>query len=358
MFGPSEKQLHWTQRVALVKHNLHAARQSGNFSFFKILQAHAFLSGTDYVATLTAALNDDADTVINTLDNLNAGIAYVFQDAFKSVYDSVKTLMMGSHDDLESVKAQLRVDVLQQIQRADFAIDRIVNSAIALIQLQPQEHQNEVACAWVLGATIITDSVSVCLHEINSAETYLDDFIRLENSWATVQSSVESSVIALRGILNLMAVDENTEEFKRRNSSSMSASSASNMFRRISTAFGAGMHLSNPPPPYRRSSQASTTMSSISSHSSPSALRTSFTAATPTKMPKTPRGSVGNISLNGNPTHKFNGFTSLAPIPATPGISDEFGDPFDMPSPYSSNNDKLSVDVKDYSVKPSQMQVA
>jgi hypothetical protein len=328
MFAQTDRQLHWSQRVALVRHNIHAARRNGDYSFFKTLQAHAFLRGTDYVATLTAALDNDADAVINTLDNLNAGIAYVFQDAFKNIYDGVKVLMMGGHDDMDTIKAQLRVDILQQIQRADFAIDRIVNSAIALIQLQPQEHQNEVACTWILGATIMTDAVSVCMKEISEIEACVNDFIRLENSWTTVQSAVESSVTALRGILNLMAVDENTEEFKRRSSSSVSAM---NMLRKFSTAIGAGFHLQNPPPykaGSRSNSSASTRVSSISTQSNPSALRNSFTLAIPTKLPKTPRSSVSTV----NDGPKCNGGTYLATIPSTPRLVEPFDNPFDVMS--------------------------
>lgn len=335
MFAQLDKQVHWTQRVALIRHNLHAACRTGDFSFFKILQANAFLQGTDYVAILTAALNDEADSVINTLDKLNAGIAYVFQDAFKSVYDNVKGIAIGHQDDIEAVKTRVRIEVIEQIQRADFALDRIVDSAIALAQLQPQEHQHAVACTWILGVTIVTDAVSVCVREMMSIDGYLKAFTRgehnrVEHSWTSVQVCVESSVTAVRGILNLMAVDENTEEFKRRSSSSVSALQ---MFRKLSTAIG-GLHLSNPPPPYKASrsaSTASTRMSSISTQSSPSALRTCFSNTVPTKVGMTPRHSVGNTSMNS--MHKANGMTSLAPIPATPGIANEFADPFDMPSP-------------------------
>lgn len=220
--------------------------------------------------------------------------------------------------------------MLQQIQRADFAIDRIVNSAIALIQLQPAEHQTDIACAWILGATIIADAVGVCLREIRDVEGCVGDFIRLENSWATVQSSVESSVAALRGILNLMAVDEHTEEFKRRSSSSVS-NMGGGLFRKFSTAVGLGGGPPPPPPPYRKSrtgSQASTHFSSISSESNPSALRRSFVNAIPTRMPKTPRSSVSTISSS-NGDHAP---SKLATIPATPaevaGIT--MVDPFDQ----------------------------
>ena len=79
----SNKQLHWTQRVALVRHNLHAARRSGDFHFFKTLQANGFVDGTNHVATLSEELGDEADVVLASMDNLNAGLAYLYQDAFK-----------------------------------------------------------------------------------------------------------------------------------------------------------------------------------------------------------------------------------------------------------------------------------
>lgn len=75
----ARQQLHWTQRIALVRHNLHSARRTNDFTFFKSLQAHALLGGTDHVALLQSSLGDQADTVLSTLDNLNAGIAYVHQ---------------------------------------------------------------------------------------------------------------------------------------------------------------------------------------------------------------------------------------------------------------------------------------
>lgn len=81
----TERKLHWTQRIALVRHNLHAARRTSDFTFFKTLQAHALIESADYVATLNDVLGDNADIVLSTLDNLNAGIAYVHQDAFKSI---------------------------------------------------------------------------------------------------------------------------------------------------------------------------------------------------------------------------------------------------------------------------------
>ncbi|KAK3060189.1 hypothetical protein LTS18_009122, partial [Coniosporium uncinatum] len=201
--GTSSGQLHWTQRLALIRHNLHAARRTGDYSFFKTLQAHAFLEGTDYVAALTNALWDESDNVLSTLDNLNAGIAYIHQDAFKNVYDALKSIVANANTDAADgtgttseldAYAQLRVDVLQQKQAADFAIDRIADSAVALVQLQQPQHQDSVANAWIMGTTIIVDAVKVCLDELDAIERCTHDFIRLEYSWQTVQTSVEAAI--------------------------------------------------------------------------------------------------------------------------------------------------------------------
>lgn len=343
MFEATDKQLHWSQRIALVRHNFHAARRNGDFSFFKILQAHAFLKGTDYVATITSQLGDDADTVLNTLDNLNASVAYVFQDAYKNIYDAMKSLMMDNSDK-DDVRAQLRADQGQQIQRADHAIDRIVNSATALIQLQQPESQNDVACAWILGATIVADAVSVCTRQMLDIDGCVGDFIALENSWGNVQASVESAVTALRGVFNLMALDEQTEELKRRSSSNISTI---NMLRKFSTVLGTSLHMAQPPPQYKKSragSNASTRFSSISTQSSPSALRHSVSSAVPVKMPsKTPRPSHASDLIGAG--------AMLTPIPATPGIVDE-GYKFGKNSASFVKEGSEDDDPKDHYVRP------
>jgi hypothetical protein len=197
--------LHWTQRVALVRHNLHSARRTNDFSFFKSLQAHALIEGTDHVALLYSALGDDADAVLSTLDNLNAGIAYVHQDAFKAIYDGAKSAMLTSNQSLADRKSLMRVDVCQQRDMADHAIDKTANSAINYIEAQPAHCQDAVANAWITGTTIMADAVCVCLNEMSQLEHNLDDFIRLEYSWNCIQNSVDAAVSALRGIFSLMA---------------------------------------------------------------------------------------------------------------------------------------------------------
>jgi hypothetical protein len=211
MISDTNPKLHWTQRVALVRHNLHSARRTNDFSFFKSLQAHALIEGTDHVALLYSAVGDNADSVLSTLDNLNAGIAYVHQDAFKAVYDGVKSAMHTGDQSLADRKSLLRVDVCQQRDMADHAIDKTANSVINYIEAQPVHCQDVVANAWITGTTIIADAVSVCLNEMAHLEENLDDFIRLEYSWNCIQSSVDSAISALRGIFSLMAASNNND---------------------------------------------------------------------------------------------------------------------------------------------------
>ena len=240
------QKLHWTQRIALVRHNLHAARRTGDFSFFKSLQAHAIIEGTDHVALLNQRLGDNADGVLSTLDNLNAGIAYVHQDAFKAIYDNAKNNMHAGEDSLASRKSLLRVDICQQRDMADHAIDKTTNSAINLIQAQPEHCQDAVANAWMTGATIMADAVCVCLNEMNSLEGHLDDFISLEYSWNSIQTSVDAAISALRGIFSLMTTaSQPAAPIQNRNLSVSSVSShdgsANTRSRNSSTASAINM---------------------------------------------------------------------------------------------------------------------
>jgi hypothetical protein len=120
------QRLHWNQRVALVQYNLHSVRRTNDFSFFKSLQAHALIEGTDHVAILYSSLGDNADSVLSTLDNLNAGIAYVHQDAFKAVHDAVKVAMHNTDQSPSDRRSLLRVDICQQRDMTDHAIDKLL----------------------------------------------------------------------------------------------------------------------------------------------------------------------------------------------------------------------------------------
>ncbi|CAO2653934.1 Nn.00g106670.m01.CDS01 [Neocucurbitaria sp. VM-36] len=341
------QRLHWTQRVALVRHNLHSARRTNDFSFFKSLQAHALIEGTDHVALLYSALGDNADSVLSTLDNLNAGIAYVHQDAFKAVYDGVKSAM---HDDqpFSHRRSLLRVDVGQQRDMADHAIDKTTNSAVNLIQAQPVHCQDAVANAWVTGTTIMADAVCVCLNEMAKIEDNLDDFIRLEYSWNSIQSSVDAAISALRGIFSLMAIPNLCNNpivpHHGRNLSVSSASSdhggASTRSRSSSTASAFGFikralsHSQIQSPPATKSARSSSMSLSISPpEANPRGFRASMSAACPTKM-----------STFGNYPH-----TILTTIPPTPAVMN-VNNGGDL-SPFKQTKDYFAFDIKKKSDK-------
>jgi hypothetical protein len=327
----SHPKLHWTQRVALVRHNLHAARRTSDYTFFKTLQAHALIDGTDHVAILHSTLGNDADQVLSTLDNLNAGIAYVHQDAFKAVYDGAKSTMYKADNTLSSRRSLLRVDISQQRDMADHAIDKTTNSAINLIEAQPSHCQEAIAGAWITGTTIIADAVCVCLKEMEEMEEYMDDYIRLEYSWSTIQSSVDSAISALRGIFNLMAAASNVP-MPSRNLSVSSGMSDGGTFRsrNSSTASALGLikrafsHSHMLPPP---ATKASRTNSLSVPDTSSRGFRLSMSTACPTRMP-----------------YNDQQHTLLTPIPHTPSIH---GTPVhDTLSPFKEKNDYFTFDME------------
>lgn len=270
------------QRIALIRHSLHAASRTSDFTFFKTLQAHAFLDGTDHVAILSGLMGDEVDQVLHTLDDLNAGLAYVHQDAFKAIYDGIRTSIA---DEDHSRRAKIRVDVSQQKQVADFGIDKMANAAVALIESQDVNCQEAVANVWLFGATIIADAVQASIIQMDRLEGMMDDFILLEYGWQMVQTAVEASVSALRGVFNLMASSESGSSLLRTDrvgsnqsahSRNLSVSSATgSLFRRLSTALS---HPQVPPPP------PSSTRTSFSMES-PAHIRQSISHSFPTNVP-------------------------------------------------------------------------
>jgi hypothetical protein len=310
---PTQK-LHWLQRVALVRHNLHAARRSNDFTFFRTLQAHALIDGTDHVAILHTILGNDADSVLSTLDNLNAGIAYVHQDAFKAVYDGAKSTMYKADNSPSSRRSLLQVDICQQRDMADLAIDKTTNSAIQLIQTQPTHCQEAVANAWITGATIIADAVCVCLNQMDQVGDNMDDFIRLEYSWGCIQSSVDAAISALRGIFSLMersqalSVDATTRNLSISSAAGHDGGSSFRS-RASSTASALGLikrafnHNHQLPPQVPRFQGTG----SVPPHDTNSrGLRASMSAACPTR-------------LSNYPDHPH---TILTTIPPTPSVHD------------------------------------
>ena len=274
----TERKLHWTQRIALVRYNLHAARRTGDFTFFKTLQAHALIEGTDFVTTLNDVLGDDADTV-STLDNLNAGVGGLVNG------------VVGHLALLRCVDALLRFARFQAVSRSEHGRFRAVVDRLERVLVH-------VCDPWITGTTIIADAVKVCLDQMDSIELYVDDFIRLEYAWSSIQNSVDAAVSALRGIFSLMA---------NGSSRSRASSNASAAFGIIKRAFSHSHMLPPLPPP--KVLRADSVFGAVTN---PLGLRQSVSAACPTRIPHLPDG----IS-----------HTPLAPVPPTPG-TEECVNPF------------------------------
>ncbi|KAG8626602.1 hypothetical protein KVT40_005547 [Elsinoe batatas] len=313
----ASRSLNWSQRIALIRHTLHAAVRSGDFTFFKTLQAQGFLEGINYVGILTTSLGDDADALITVLDDLNAVIATIYEDAFKTIYTKWKHLMSESpNPNINKARSNLYVDSCMQLQIADMAMDKTTNSAIALIEAQPTHVQETAASVWIAGVAIIADAIEICLLHMESLDKGADDFIRMENSWSTVATSVGCAITALRGIYNLMdsSASESASEYSPSRAGSFSAASAaSGVLRRLSNAFA-------PPSPAQSrngsfvckdSASGSRSGSLPLDHRYGTSLRNSVSSAVP--------------SLNDK---IFFQHTSLDPIPPTPGPSEGIN-PFD-----------------------------
>jgi hypothetical protein len=312
------KYLSWMQRVALVRHNLHAACHTTDFTFFKTLQASVFLENIDYVSTLLGLFSEGADTILHGLDDLNAGLAYVHQDAFKTVYDNIRASI---NEEDGSRRAKIQVDISQQKQVTEFGIAKMFNSAITLIEQQPPNCQEAIANVWIIGTTIIADSIHTCLLQMDKLDSILDDFILLEYSWQMVQTAVEASVSALRGIFSLMAPSDpglsptpgaGVGDISHRTSMS---STTGSIFKRLSTVLSHGMV---PPAPPSCSARSSFSLG----HTNPNAMRYSVSNACPVSMPvpAAPKRS----------SHDSNMFQrKLSTIPPTPfGMNDV--NPFEM----------------------------
>ncbi|KAK5108359.1 hypothetical protein LTR62_008389 [Meristemomyces frigidus] len=329
MLSTSKQRLHWTQRVALVRHSLHSASRSNDFTFFKTLQVESLLEGTNHVATLSNALGDVADTLLASMDNLNASLAYVHQDAFKKVYDNLKESIRG--DDREVDRSRLYVDITTQKSIADRAIDKMANSAISLTNQQPEHVQDLAVNVWITGATIVADSMEISLKQMDEIALKMDDFIRLEEGWNTVCASVSCAVTALKGVFSLMDTGSSSPASDKgasaRSSSVASVSGA--MFRRFSNAFAAGgSSTQSSEPASRNPSIASANLSNFNRNGSMSSLTGNPVYRTPNYM----RGSVGNGCPSSMPAHNDYLGHTLSIIPPTPAF-EEATDPFDISVP-------------------------
>lgn len=327
MSTPNVKQLHWTQRIALVRHNLHASSRSGDFSFFKSLQAAGLIEGTNHFATLTTILGDEADALLCALDNLNGALAFMHQDAFQNVYDNLKNSMRD--EDKQADRSKLYVDITMQKNKAEMAIDKFSNSAIALINQTPAHAQDQAANVYITGITLVADCAEVVFKQFETIEQKMDDFIRLEEACNTVKASVLAANAGLKGVFYML---DATDPQGEKNNSNMSISSATTgLFRRVSNAFQ-----SQSPPSSRSVSIASAACAprgSISGpipvYRTPNFVRNSVSAGCPTSMP------INMPAVNSNfDSHSFNRFQShkLSTIPPTPAYEEDM-DPFDTTVP-------------------------
>ncbi|EMC92809.1 hypothetical protein BAUCODRAFT_263047 [Baudoinia panamericana UAMH 10762] len=326
--GGLKLQLHWSQRVALVRHNLHTASRSGVFTFFKILQAKALSDGTNHPAVLAALIGgDEADVLIAAMDNLNVGLAYVHQDAFKNVYDRWKDMTRDGETNIS--KSKLHVDFTMQRSMADMAIDKITTSAIGLINAQPPHVQGAAANVWIAGVSVIADAIETVLQQLQSLEDKeLNDFIRLEESWDIVKGSVVCAITGLKGIFSLMDPSDPGRPSEKSSRSNSIASASGAMFRRLSTAFSStgitppdthnGSITSNSPnfAAFHRNNSVSS-ISSSPVYRTPNYVRNSVSAGCPMSMPANEVGYQGH---------------HLSPVPPTPA-AEEATDPFGIDVP-------------------------
>lgn len=383
-----DRHLHWTQRIALIQHNLHAASRTGNFTFFSNIQSAHFLHGVDYVATLNSTLGDEADKFISVLDNLNSGIAWSHEEAFRVVYEGLKNAATSpsatencGYDHQQAIQKRLQSDIVQQRASADGTIDKMMTTAVSMIEKQPPHVHEDAANAFMLGTTFIADAVQVSLEQLTVLEECATDanVARADAAYSLVMFAVSAAVSALKGVLNMMELHEDAAgpvvaQHARRapvasvssfagfnasraravsNTSDDSAtgqisapSSANqtnnggswNVFRRMSAALGAG---NSPAPNSRKNSLVSNQSSSASSTngSSPTphaaiphvpATRVPATSSTGTTAPppsftialKSPPGThKRGVSM---PTSQMHGHI-LSPIMGTPGPSGEEG---------------------------------
>ncbi|GAB7363596.1 hypothetical protein MBLNU230_g4167t1 [Neophaeotheca triangularis] len=302
------RQLHWSQRVALVRHSLHTASRSGDFTFFKTLQASGMLEGTNHVAQLSASLGDEADAVLAAMDNLNTGLAYIHQDAFKHVFDKVKESMR--EESTNDGRSALYVDITMQKNMADMAIDKMTSSAIALISQQPSHVQDEAANVWISGATIVADCMEVTIRELDQLDQKLRDLIRMEESWNVVKASAIQAATGLKGVFSLMDV---SGELNNQERSPSSSSYGSTVFRRLSNAFAG-------------SSPAHSRASSVASL--PANVGRRMSASPVYKTPNYVRNSVNAGCPTSMPSWNFN-HHQLSAIPPTPAHDIDQADPFD-----------------------------
>lgn len=361
----NQKHLHWTQRIALTQHNLHAAPRTGNYAFFSTLQAHYYLDGHDPVASLNATLSGEADRLFTVLDNISSGIAWAYEDAFKAVYDNLRVIAgtpstgADSRERLYALQFRLQLDITQHREAAEAATDKMISNATTLIQQQPPAAQDDAAHVLCLGTSFVADAIQICLAQLEVLKTCLiasssaidrdESWVRADKAFGTVRFAVSSATSALKGILNMMETHDDpageaasqalhsqesvpsTSGRNRGNTTSTesSASGAStqgwNVLRRMSTAISGSI------PPSRKASivlpaSLPSTGGSFDAMTRRGSVASTGTSATETQTIDFTAPSVNNRvnpPLKNPAFHKKRAVsaavgTVLSPIPPTP----------------------------------------
>jgi len=70
--------------------------------------------------------------------------------------------------DESECRSKIFVDTTMQKQMADLAIDKMINSAIALIRQQPSHGHDVIASVWIEGTAIVADAIEIALRQMDS----------------------------------------------------------------------------------------------------------------------------------------------------------------------------------------------
>lgn len=290
------------------------------------------MGGTNYFATLSETLGDEADSMMAAMDSLSGGVALAHQEAFLRVYNNIKDTMRNENI-RQTDKSQLHVDIATQKSIAESTTDKLCNSAIDLINQQPDSiAQDQAANVFITGITLISDCVEIVAKQFETIDQKMNDFIRLEDGWNTVKASVIAANTGLKGVYYML---DTNEPYEAPRPTSVS-SAGSSVFRRLSVAWQGPQ---SPVSSTRNSSTASAgavQRNSVSGpppvYRNPNIVRNSINLVCPTSLPS----SANAAAFSANSFDNFDGdiFTKslqspkVATIPS-PIRTDEQRDPFD-----------------------------
>lgn len=229
------KQLVWSQRLALVRHNLHISHYTHDFTFFRTLQLQTLLNNTDHASNLANALDSsvdshrlvqsqttgirrssdalDADVVIASLDSVAAVIANVYEDAVRSLCKAVRSAAVTRDAQKEVSTDNETADVARmdacriaarQRTQAEASIDKMLDNAVVLIAKLPPTAQDEAAAIFIQSIAFVADAISVCLVQMERIECAHNDASQLDTAIDTAASVVAQAVSAMKGVFRLM----------------------------------------------------------------------------------------------------------------------------------------------------------